>query len=209
MRTLWGMGGQLEEADEALWRLVVNGDGEAFGAMFDRHRDKVLHHALRIVGSPHAAEDVTAMVFYEAWRRREYVRLVNGSIIAWLLVTANNTIRNEIRQRRRYRNFLDRLPPPANSPDIAETLADDDQQEFEAAALKLAFARLRQADRHVLTLCVIEEMSLRDAAVALDVPEGTVKSRLNRAKTRLGNLYEDVSSSYAMDRQAVHGQRQL
>ena len=203
------MGGDLEGTDEVLWRLVVNGDGDAFGAVFDRHRDRVLHHALGVIGSAHAAEDVTAMVFYEAWRRREYVRMVNGSIVAWLLVAANNTLRNELRQRRRYRSFLGRLPPPANSPDIAEAFADGDQQEFEAATLERAFARLRPGDRNVLTLCVVEEMSIRDAAAALGVPEGTVKSRLNRAKARLGDLYDEVSSTYAIDRQAAQGQRPL
>lgn len=201
------MGGDLEGTDEVLWRLVVNGDGDAFGALFDRHRDRVLHHSLRIVGSAHAAEDITAMVFYEAWRRREYVRMVNGSIVAWLLVTANNTIRNDLRQRRRYRNFLDRLPPSTDIPDIADAFADEEQQEFEAATLDQAFARLRQADRNVLTLCVVEEMTIRDAAAALGIPEGTVKSRLNRAKARLGDLYDEVSSTYAIDRQAMHGRR--
>jgi RNA polymerase sigma factor (sigma-70 family) len=201
------MGGDLEGTDEVLWRLVVSGNGDAFGAVFDRHRDRVLHHSLRIVGSAHTDEDITAMVFYEAWRRRDYVRVVNGSIVAWLLVTANNTMRNELRQRRRYRNFLDRLPPPANSPDIAEAFADDEQQEFEAATLEQAFARLRRLDRNVLTLCVVEEMSIRDAAVTLSVPEGTVKSRLNRAKARLGDLYDEVSSTYAIDRQAAQEQR--
>ncbi|MET3175956.1 UNVERIFIED_ORG: RNA polymerase sigma factor (sigma-70 family) [Arthrobacter sp. UYCu721] len=201
------MGGDVEGTDEVLWKLVVNGDGEAFGALFDRHRDRVLRHALRVVGSGHAAEDVTAMVFYEAWRRREYVRMVNGSIVAWLLVTANNTIRNDLRQRRRYKNFLNRLPAPAHSPDIAEAFADEDQQEFEAITLDQAFARLRQADRNVLTLCVVEEMSIRDAATALGIPEGTVKSRLNRAKARLGDLFDEVSSTYAIDRQAAHERR--
>lgn len=176
----------MEGTDEVLWKLVVNGDGEAFGALFDRHRDRVLRHALRLVGSAHAAEDVTAMVFYEAWRRREYVRMVNGSIVAWLLVTANNTIRNDLSQRRRYNYFLNRLPAPAHSPDIAEVFADEDQQEFEAVTLDQVFARLRQADRNVLTLCVVEEMSIRDAATALGIPEGTVKSRLNRAKQGSG-----------------------
>lgn len=197
----------MEGTDEVLWRLVVNGDGEAFGALFDRHRDRVLRHALRVLGSAHAAEDVTAMVFYEAWRRREYVRMVNGSIVAWLLVTANNTVRNDLRQRRRYKAFLNRLPAPAQVPDIAEAFADEDEQKFEAATLDRAFARLRQVDRNVLTLCVVEEMSIRDAATALGIPEGTVKSRLNRAKERLGNLYDEVSSTYATDRQAAHERR--
>lgn len=199
----------MEGSDEVLWRLVVNGDGDAFGALFDRHRDRVLRHARRVVGSMHAAEDITAIVFYEAWRRREYVRIVNGSIVAWLLVTANNTIRNELRQRRRYRNFLNQLPPPADSPDIAETFADEDQREVEAASLHQAFARLRLVDRNVLTLCLVEEMSIRDAATTLGIPEGTVKSRLNRAKAKLGDLYDEVSSEHAIDHQAAHGWRPL
>ena len=203
------MGEESDWPDEVFWRLVVNGDGDAFGVLFDRHRDRVLRHALRLAGSSHAAEDITAMVFYEAWRRREYVRMVNGSIVAWLLVTANNIIRNDLRQRRRYRNFLNRLPPPDHSPDIAEAFAQDDQQAFESAVLGQAFARLRPADRNVLTLCVVEGLSVRDAAVALDSPEGTVKSRLSRAKARLGDLYDEVSRTDVIDRQAAHGQGPL
>ncbi|WP_253257558.1 RNA polymerase sigma factor [Arthrobacter sp. Hiyo1] len=185
VRTLWSMNGDSECSDERLWRLVINGDGDAFGAMFDRHRDRVLRHALRFLGSPHAAEDVTAIVFYETWRRREYVRMVNGSIVAWLLVTANNTIRNEIRQRRRYRNLLVQLPPPAAGPDVADEFADADEREARALGLRQAFERLRPMERDVLTLCVVERLSVRETAAALKIAEGTVKSRLHRAKTRL------------------------
>lgn len=198
------MGGDLDCTDEALWRLVVNGDGDAFGALFDRHRDRVLRHALRLLGSAHAAEDITAIVFYEAWRRREHLRMVNGSIVAWLLVTANNTIRNEVRQRRRYRNFLNQLPPPGTSPDIADQFAEADEQGAQAAALRQAFVRLRPPERDVLTLCVVEGLSVREAGAALMIAEGTVKSRLHRAKARLGDLYREVSSEQAMQDQALH-----
>ena len=120
VRTLWSMSGGSECTDEALWQLAVNGDGDAFGALFDRHRDRVLGHALKILRSTHLAEDITAVVFYEAWRRREFVRVGNGSIVAWLLVTANNTIRNHVRERRRYSSFLSQLPEPAAVRDIAD-----------------------------------------------------------------------------------------
>src|SRR6478735_7804614 len=118
------MSGGSESTDEALWLLAVNGDGDAFGTLFDRYRDRVHGHAIGIVGSSHQAEDITAIVFLEAWRRRDKVRMVNGSIIAWLLVTANNTIRNHNRQRRRYRAFLDQLPPPASVRDVAEDFVE-------------------------------------------------------------------------------------
>ncbi len=188
-RTLMGMSWENEASDEALWRLMANGDGDAFGVLFDRHRQRVLGHALRIVASPHVAEDVVAMVFYEAWRRRADVRIVNGSIAPWLLVTANNTIRNQVRQQRRYRTLLGRLPPPDESADIADDYLEATQRDIESTSLRNAFARLKPMHRDVLTLCVVEELSTRDAAAALGIAEGTVKSRLHRAKARLGSLY--------------------
>lgn len=201
------MGGDGEGSDGVLWRRVVDGDGEAFGAVYDRHRDRIFRHCVKLAGSADGAEDITAMVFYEAWRRREYVRVVNESIVAWLLVTANYTIKNDLRQRRRYRNFLNRLPQPANSADVADAFVDAAEQENEAAALQGAFALLRPADRDVLTLCVVEGMSIRDAAAALGIVEGTVKSRLNRAKTRLGHLYNRISNDQAFGPQAMHEPR--
>lgn len=92
-RTLWSMGGESEVSDEVLWKLVVNGDGDAFGELFDRHRDRVLRHALRVARSPHTAEDVTAIVFYEAWRRRAYVRIAMNR--SWLGCWSPRTTRSE------------------------------------------------------------------------------------------------------------------
>lgn len=201
------MDGDSVVSDEVLWRAVVNGDGDSFGALFDRHRDRVFRHALRVVISSHTAEDVTAMVFYEAWRRREHVRMVNGSIVAWLLVTANNTIRNHARQQRRYRQFLDQLPPPETLGDIAVGVTEADSLRAETAILREAFAQLRPAARDVLTLCVVEEFSLREAGAALGITEGTVKSRLHRAKRQLGNIFEEASSRSELVGRAAQGRK--
>lgn len=82
------MGNQRKaHADSELWLRVLDGDGPAFAALFVLHRDRVFGHSLRLVRTPHEAEDVTAMVFLEAWRCRFKVRLVNDSIIGGLLVT--------------------------------------------------------------------------------------------------------------------------
>lgn len=79
--------------------------------LFDRHRDRVFGHACRLVESRYDAEDVTASAFLELWRRRGDVRLVEGSVLPWLLVTTGNVARNSRRGTRRYRQFLSRLPP--------------------------------------------------------------------------------------------------
>lgn len=190
------MSREQEDSDETLWSLMARGDGEAFGVLFDRHRNRVFGHALRLVASSHLAEDIVAMVFYEAWRRRADVRIVNGSMAPWLLVTANNTIRNHTRQQRRYRTLLSRLPPPDETTDIATEYLETLQRDVESTLLRNAFVQLKPMDRDVLMLCVVEELSTRDAATALGIAEGTVKSRLHRAKARLGNLYAQIHDTH-------------
>lgn len=78
------------------------------------------------------------------------------------------------RQRRRYKPFLDQLLPPAVGADVADEFADAAERDAEATALRAAFSRLKPQDRYVLTLCVVEGLSLRQAASALAVAEGTV-----------------------------------
>jgi RNA polymerase sigma-70 factor (ECF subfamily) len=201
------MGEELGVSDEALWHQVVNGDGDAFGVLFDRHYDRIWRHALKVLRVAHVAEDVVAVVFYEAWRRRSNVRMVNDSILPWLLITTNNTLRNHVRQQRRYRHFLNQLPPPEESADIAEGIIEADEYQLQASALKEAFAQLRPPERDVLTLCVLEGMGAKEAGAALGIADGTVKSRLHRAKSRLGNLYSQIMREEEPDAQTTHGWR--
>ncbi|MDH6181958.1 RNA polymerase sigma factor (sigma-70 family) [Microbacteriaceae bacterium SG_E_30_P1] len=164
-------------SDEEDWSAAVAGDGEAFGRIYDRHRDRVTRHSLRLVPTPADADDVVAITFMESWRRRDQVRFVDNSVLPWLLVTATNAARNLSRSARRYHALLARLPATEPAPDHAERFDDNDA----IAALRT----LSAADQRVVALCVLEGLSEREAAAALGVPPGTVKSRLSRAKRRL------------------------
>lgn len=166
-----------EAIDAEDWAEVLAGDGEAFGRIFDRRKEPVRRQAHRMLDRPVDVEDVVAMVFLEAWRRRAVVAVVDGSLLPWLLVTTTNVARNSRRNRLRYDGLLARLPAPAAPPDPSTSL--DDRE------VVAAFRTLSVADQQVLTLCVLEGWSERDAAAALAVPPGTVKSRLHRAKQRL------------------------
>ncbi|KQP57850.1 RNA polymerase sigma factor [Agreia sp. Leaf283] len=173
------------------WRVLerVNaGDADAFGLLFDLHHDRVFRHALRLTASVHDAEDITAVVFLESWRRRTSMRVTDGSTIAWLLVTTNYVFRNFARSSRRYRVALEHLPLPEDTPDHAE--ATDERLDLDArrVALREALAQLPRRDQDVLTLCLLEELSTAEAAEALGIAPGTVKSRLSRAKVRLSEL---------------------
>lgn len=176
-----------EPSESETWVRAVSGDPEAFGAIFDLHRDRVFGHSLRLVRSVPDAEDVTALVFLEAWRRRGAVRVVDGSIIGWLLVTANYVVRNQSRTLHRHQIAMAKFPPAAPEPDHADGVLGRLDDHARSSQVRSAFGRLSQRDQDILTLCVLEELSLANAAVALRIPIGTVKSRLSRAKHRLAN----------------------
>jgi RNA polymerase sigma-70 factor (ECF subfamily) len=181
--------------DEAAdWLAATGGDSAAFARVFDAHRDRVFGQALRLIRDPHDAEDVTALVFLEAWRKRGSVRVVEGSVIGWLLVSTNHVVHNLARSTRRYRAVLERLPKPAltDHPDPAEAVGERLDQDARDARVRTAFARLSEADQNVMTLCVLEELSMEQAAAVLGVPAGTVKSRLSRAKSRLATHTSDL-----------------
>jgi RNA polymerase sigma factor (sigma-70 family) len=168
-----------EQSDADDWARAVAGDGEAFGRIFDRHRDRVHRHGLRLAPTPSDVDDLVAITFLEAWRNRDRVRVVDGSVLPWLLVTATNVARNLRRGVARYTALLDRLPPAEHAPDPAAHAGEHD--------LAAQLDRLSLSDRQVLTLCVLEGYSERDAAAALGVAPGTVKSRLSRARRRLAS----------------------
>jgi RNA polymerase sigma factor (sigma-70 family) len=159
------------------WALVLGGDGEAFGRIFDRHKEPVRRQVRRLLDRRADVEDALAVVFLEAWRKRAAVQVVHGSLLPWLLVTANNVARNSRRSRLRYEALLTRLPEPRPSHDPASAL--------DGEGVLAALRQLTLSDQHVITLCVLEGWSERDAAAALGVAPGTVKSRLHRAKRRL------------------------
>jgi RNA polymerase sigma factor (sigma-70 family) len=171
---------------------IHDGDADAFGALFDLHHERVFRQALRLTDSVHDAEDVTAVVFLEAWRRRDSMRVVNGTVIGWLLVTANNVFRNQLRSKRRYRDALAHLPLPEHTPDHSGTVDDRLDTDARRSAVRAAIAGLPKRDQDIITLCVFEELSTTDAAEALGIAAGTVKSRLSRAKTHLAAALEGI-----------------
>jgi RNA polymerase sigma-70 factor (ECF subfamily) len=179
-------------SDQDLWSHAANeGAGEAFGELFERHADRVYAHCFSRTGSWSMAEDLTSVVFLEAWRRRNEVRFSGDSALPWLLGVANNATRNAQRSLRRHNLLLAKLPPAGEEADIAADAAARVDQERLAQHLLCAMGRLRRAEQEVLALCDWAGLSYAEAAVATGVPEGTVRSRLFRARQHLRDLADD------------------
>lgn len=169
--------------DEDAWREVLAGNSAVFGVIWDRHRDPVFRHLMRLGVIAADAEDLTAMVFLELWRRRKAVRFVDGSLLPWLLVTAQNVARNAGRARRRYRAFLAKLPPPDVADDPADLFVGRQLELSDEAARILSTSN--GTDRALLALTAIEGFTVRDAAAAVGISEAAAKMRLSRLRTRV------------------------
>jgi RNA polymerase sigma-70 factor (ECF subfamily) len=167
-----------------LWERSLSGDGEAFGMIFDLHRDRVYRHARRLMDTTEDGEDVAAAAFLELWRRRASVRLVRGSVLPWLLVTTSNVARNAARARRRYRAFLAALPPAQAFRDAESTVMEQTALGLDPA-LRTALNALPAQDLHLLTLVVFEDLPIADAAAALGITPAAAKTRLYRVRERL------------------------
>ncbi len=156
--------------------------------LFDRHADRIYRHCFRLTADRADAEDATASTFLEVWRHRERVRIHDGSAVPWLFGVATNVCRNLTRGRRRHLRVVARVTPDADTVDHADRVADRLDAEHQMLVVLDAIARLPQREQDVLALVAWSGLSYEAAAAALDVPVGTVRSRLSRARTRLATL---------------------
>jgi RNA polymerase sigma-70 factor, ECF subfamily len=173
---------------------VRAGDPDAFGVLFDEYAHAVYNHAYRLTGNWSAAEEVVSLTFLEAWRRRHKVEPEGGPLRPWLLGIAVNVTRNLSRATRRHRAAMVRLPPADAAPDFADDLAGRIDDAAHLEAVRAALGKLRRSEREVIALCVWSGLGYAEAAQALGVPVGTVRSRLSRARDKLRKLIAEAAA---------------
>jgi RNA polymerase sigma factor (sigma-70 family) len=175
-----------EVSEAELWSRALRGDGAALGGVFDLHADRVFRHVFAVLRDVHDAEDATAAAFLELWRRRAAVRVIDGSVLPWLLVTAANCARNLARSRRRYRTLLGSLPRGEHT-ESAETIAFAGLPTIDTVDGDLA-AQLRSLPRTeylLLMLTAVEGYSTSEAAAVVGITASAARTRLSRAKAKL------------------------
>jgi RNA polymerase sigma-70 factor (ECF subfamily) len=203
-----------DPTDRELWEEAAAGRGAAFGELFERHARTIYNYCFRRTGDWALAEDLTSTVFLEAWRRRREVILHENSLLPWLYGVATNLLRNVRRTLRRHRAALDRLPLGTGAdPDIAEDVAGRLDDERRMHGLLRTLRRMPKADLDVISLCVWQGLTYAQAATALGVPVGTVRSRLARARRRIRELggaagHEQDEDDEALARAALAGEGQ-
>jgi RNA polymerase sigma-70 factor (ECF subfamily) len=177
--------GEMDADDGGLWSRSLAGDGEAFGVLFDRHRDRVYRHAYRLAANRADAEDVSAAAFLELWRLRAKVRLVERSVLPWLLVTTTNCAMNLRRSTRRYEALLKSLPRGPAAADPAEAYLQENLLHGVDAHLAAALRALTPVDLQLITLVALEGYDIAAAAATLRLSPEAARTRLHRARRRL------------------------
>jgi RNA polymerase sigma factor (sigma-70 family) len=149
----------------------------AFAILYERHHIAVRRYVARRVGSD-AGDDLAAEVFTRAFRGRQGCRAERASALPWLLGVANHVVADHRRTEQRRLKALQRLA--ATAPQRIEH-----EDRAVSAELVRELRRLSDEDRDALLLVVWGELSYEEAATALGVPIGTVKSRIARARRAL------------------------
>ena len=174
------------ESAESPWAAEIRAHPQqAFGRLFEQHSETIYNYCFRQTASWHAAEDLTSTVFLEAWRGRERVVVQGDSLLPWLYGIATNVCRRQRRSVFRGWRAVRRFPPDLDHPDPADDVAGRVDDERRMAEVLSVIDRLPAGERDVVALVVWEELDYETAAAALDIPVGTVRSRLHRARRRL------------------------
>ena len=160
-----------DEVDRELLDRFVEGDADAFESLFRLFEREVYGWIVRIVRDPHTSEDALVDTFWRAYRGRARFD-ASRNFGAWLRRIATNAALDELGRTRREAQWSGQdAPAPASLP------ASDGLRE----AMRIAFRKLPPKLQVVALLVLIEEKSHAEIADALDLPIGTVKSRVFRA----------------------------
>jgi RNA polymerase sigma factor (sigma-70 family) len=175
-------------------------DPARFAVLYERHLHRVAVYLARRVGSE-LAEDLTAEVFARAFRGRHGYRPERETALPWLLGIASHLVGDHRRAERRRLAGLQRLA--ATTPSAVE----EDLVSL-APEIVRQLRRLGASDRDALLLVVWGELSYEEAAVALGVPIGTVRSRIARARAHLSRVMAEetvVDSPAIVTNGETHG----
>lgn len=170
-----------EGAWVALVAAMASKDVRALHTLYDHLHGFVFTIALRIANNRATAEEITVDVFHEAWRRADRYNPIDGTVVGWVM----NLARSRAIDRSRFDNRRKRVPaaplsgePVAEAPDVVE-------QRERTTRVKAALAGLTNEERTAIELAYFSDSTYAEVARRLDVPLGTIKSRIKSGLAKL------------------------
>jgi RNA polymerase sigma-70 factor, ECF subfamily len=170
-----------DDAEVALIRALAKGDAQALSSLYDQYSSILLAVAQRILGNAKEAEDLLHDVFLEVWRHAGDYDRARGTVRAWLLMRMRSRALDRKRAQGRSRVVL---LENGQMPD-GEAKEEDPSLAPDRAVVRKAVAALPPDQRVVLELGYFEGLTSAEIAERVDIPIGTVKSRVARGLATL------------------------
>ncbi|MBO2455721.1 RNA polymerase sigma factor [Actinomadura barringtoniae] len=171
---------------------------ERFARLVDRHAPRIHRYIAQRLG-PDTADDLMAETFLVAFRRRNAYDVTRSQALPWLYGIATNLMaRHRAAEVKKYR-LLERIGPGSSDEEMTEAIVDRVDAQGLSGPLAGALAALPARQRNVLLLVAWADLSYEEVAEALDIPIGTVRSRLSRARTRLRDALGGSDPSMAVE----------
>lgn len=171
---------------EKLVDRAKNGDGDAFGGLYDMYVDRVYRHIYYRVSNTADAEDLTQQVFIKAWQAIGSYRKTASSFLAWLIKISHNLVIDFYRSRKSeaYIDLDITVTKPETDPaHLAET-------QFNRQEIRQAINKLHGDQQQVILMRFIEDFSYAEIAAALGKSEGAIRVILHRGLAKLKTILE-------------------
>jgi len=169
-----------KDIDYRLMRAIQNGDMVAFNTLVNRYKDRLMNVIGRMLSSTEEAEDVVQEAFIRVYQHRQSFDFQH-CLSTWIYTIGLNLARNELRKRKKYK-FYDIDDMQGSESEFA---VDPKLPSRLPQALDAAISSLPEKYRTAFLLRDVQEQPYDEVAKILDVPLGTVKSRVNRARMML------------------------
>lgn len=178
-------------SDEALLVSAGDGDGRAFAVLYDRVVSQVMGVAVRVLRDRALAEETAQEVLTEVWQKASRYDPARGSAAGWIVTFAHRRAVDRVRSEQAARDRNDKVAvrDRVRSYDL---VTDQVEERLDHWQVREAVARLSDRQREAIELAYFDGHTYREVATVLGIPEGTAKSRLRDALSRLRVLLEGL-----------------
>ncbi len=182
------MDNQFRYTDEELIARFQEGDEQAYTELVNRYRDKLITFVYRFVNEFEKAEDIVQDTMFKLYTHKHYYRNI-AKFSTWIYTIAGNLAKTELRKRGTRKEIrISQMGPEDRDYELPSVAPDTDevaQSEYIEKKIQAAIQKLPLHFRTVTILRDIQELSYEEISKIVDVPLGTVKSRINRARIQL------------------------
>ena len=175
--------------NDLLMKIGSAKDREAFATLFRKIGPRVKAYMMKIGGDPVASEEITQETFIRVWRKAEQFNPKKSSATTWIFTIARNLRIDRLRKENK--PLLD-PDDPMFKPDETPTPLQNVEQSALVERVKLSISQLPEDQREVVSLSFLEGLSHQEIADAINIPLGTVKSRLRLSFTKLRHALGDL-----------------